>query len=312
MQTGSRIFVAGHRGLLGAAVSRRLQADGHTGLVTRSHGELELCDPAAVRDFFGEQAIAYVFLCAARVGGILANKTYPAEFIDHNLRIQANVIDAAWRAGVKKLLFPTSSCVYPEHAAQPIAEAAYMTGPLEPNIAPYAVAKIAGIEMCHAYRRQHGFEAVSLVPCNLYGPGDNFDPQNSHALAGMILKFHAAKRDGLPRVTLWGSGAPYREYLHCDDLADAMVFLMHRYDGPEIINVGAGRDIRIRDLAQLVAAAVGYEGAIAWDSTKPDGTPRKLLDVTRLNNLVWHPRHALADGIRETYAWYLANAAEQG
>lgn len=312
MRKESRIFVAGHRGLLGAAVLRRLEADGHAALVTRSHGELDLCDPAAVRDFFGDQAIEYVFLCAARVGGILANKTYPADFIDQNLRIQGNVIDAAWRARVKKLLFPTSSCVYPEHAAQPIAESAYMTGPLEPNIAAYAVAKIAGIEMCRAYRRQHGFAAVALVPCNLYGPGDNFDPENSHALAGMILKFHAARRDGAARVTLWGSGAPYREYLHCDDLADAMVFLMHRYDRPEIINVGAGRDIRIRDLAQLVAAAVGYEGAIAWDSTKPDGTPRKLLDVTRLTALGWHPRRALADGIRETYAWYLANLAEQG
>ena len=312
MQTDSRIFVAGHRGLLGAAVLRRLQADGHANLVTRSHAELDLCDPAEVREFFADQAIEHVFLCAARVGGILANKTYPADFIEQNLRIQSNVIDAAWRGGAKKLLFPTSSCVYPEHAAQPIAETAYMTGPLEPNIAPYAVAKIAGIEMCRAYRRQHGFEAVSLVPCNLYGPGDNFDPQNSHALAGMILKFHAAKRDALPRVTLWGSGAPYREYLHCDDLAEAMVFLMHRYDGTAIINVGAGRDIRIRDLAQLVATAVGYEGAIAWDTSKPDGTPRKLLDTTRLTELGWHPRHELADGIRETYAWYLAELAEQG
>jgi len=312
MQNDSRIFVAGHCGLLGAAVLRRLQADGHTGLVTRSHGELDLCDPAAVRKFFRDQAIDYVFLCAARVGGILANKTYPADFIEQNLRIQANVIDAAWRGGVKKLLFPTSSCVYPEHAAQPITEAAYMTGPLEPNIAPYAVAKIAGIEMCRAYRRQHGFDAVSLVPCNLYGPGDNFDPQNSHALAGMILKFHAAKRDRLSKVTLWGSGAPYREYLHCDDLADAMVFLVHRYDDAEIINVGAGRDIRIRELAQLVAAAVGYQGEIAWDTTKPDGTLRKRLDVTRLTALGWHPRRALADGIRETYAWYLTNVVEKG
>ncbi len=311
MEKESRIFVAGHRGLVGAAVVRRLEADGHAGLVLRTHGELDLCDRAAVDGFFRDQAIEHVFLCAARVGGILANQTYPAEFIHDNLRIQSNVIDAAWRAGVKKLMFPTSSCVYPEHAAQPIAETAYMTGPLEPNVAPYAVAKIAGIEMCRAYRRQYGFNAVGIVPCNLYGPGDNFDPEGSHALAGMMRKLHAAKRRGCERVTLWGSGAPYREYLHCDDLADAMVFLMHHYDEPDILNVGAGHDLRIRELAGLVAEAVGFEGEIAWDTGKPDGAERKLLDVGRLERLGWRPRREMRDGIRETYAWYLETVADR-
>jgi GDP-L-fucose synthase len=311
METDARIFVAGHRGLVGGAVVRRLAAAGYDNLVTRTHDALDLADRPAVERFFAGQEIDYVFLCAARVGGILANKTRPAEFIRENLLIQVNVIDAARRHGVKKLLFPASSCVYPEHAPQPIAETQFLTGPLEPNVAAYGVAKIAGIEMCRAYRRQYGFDAIACVPCNLYGPGDNFDPTHSHALAGMMLKFHGAKERGEPRVTLWGSGAPYREFLHCDDLADAMLFLMDHYDSDQIVNVGAGRDIRIRDLAELVREAVGYEGEVAWDASKPDGTPRKLFDVSRLSALGWRPRRELRQGIRETYGWYLANRADR-
>jgi GDP-L-fucose synthase len=311
METDARIFVAGHRGLVGGAVMRRLAAGGYGNLVTRTHGELDLTDRDAVERFFAAAAIDYVFLCAARVGGILANRTQPAEFIRDNLQIQVNVIDAAWRHGVKKLLFPASSCVYPRDAAQPIAETQLLTGPLEPNVAAYGIAKIAGIEMCRAYRRQHGFHAVACVPCNLYGPGDNFDPETSHALAGMMLKFHAAKHAGAPRVTLWGSGTPYREFLHCDDLADAMLFLMDHYDSDEIVNVGAGRDIRIRDLAELVREVVGYDGEIAWDRSKPDGAPRKLFDVSRLTALGWRPRRELRQGVREAYRWYLATRANR-
>jgi GDP-L-fucose synthase len=309
MERDARIFVAGHKGLVGGAVVRRLAAGGFENLVLRDHGALDLADPAAVEAFFADTAIDYVFLCAAKVGGILANKTYPADFIRENLRIQTNVIDGAWRHGVRKLLFPASSCVYPVDAHQPIAESAYLTGPLEPNVAAYGFAKIAGIETCRAYRRQHGFEAIACVPCNLYGPGDNFDPEGSHALAGMMLKLHAAKLRGDERVTLWGSGAPTREFLHCDDLAEALIFLMTRYDSDEIINVGAGSEVRIRDLAERVREAVGFEGRLEWDSSKPDGAPRKLFDVTRLSALGWRAGRDLGAGIRETYAWYLSQRA---
>jgi GDP-L-fucose synthase len=310
MEKDAKIFVAGHRGLVGGAVVRRLTAGGFENLVLRDHASLDLTDTAAVEAFFEGAGVDYVFLCAAKVGGILANKTRPADFIRENLRIQTNVIDAAWRHGVRKLLFPASSCVYPVDARQPTAESCYLTGPLEPNVAAYGFAKIAGIETCRAYRRQHGFEAITCVPCNLYGPGDNFDPEGSHALAGMMLKLHAAKVRGEDRVTLWGSGAPTREFLHCDDLADALVFLMARYDSDEIINVGAGRDVRIRDLAEMVRAAVGFEGRLEWDTDKPDGAPRKLFDVTRLSALGWRAGRDLGAGIRETYAWYLANCAK--
>ena len=312
METDARIFVAGHRGLVGSAVLRRLLAEGYGDLVTRPRTELDLRDKAAVDRFFGDAKISHVFLCAAKVGGILANRNAPADFIRENLQIQTNVIDAAARHGVRKLLFPASSCIYPQAASQPIDEGQYLMGPLEPNVAAYGFAKIAGIEMCRAYRKQGGFNAITCVPSNLYGPGDNFDPEGSHVLAGMINKFHHAKVRQLPAVTLWGSGAPYREFLHCDDLADAMLFLMRHYDDGEIINVGVGDDIRIRDLADLVRDAAGYDGAIEWDTTKPDGALRKLFDVGRLTALGWRPRIRFEDGLRQTYAWYVENFDKSG
>jgi GDP-L-fucose synthase len=303
------IFVAGHRGLVGAAVCRALAKHGFTNVVTRSREALDLRAAAAVEEFFAAQRPTYVILAAAKVGGILANSTYPADFLHENLAIQTNVIDAAFRHGVAKFCFLGSSCIYPRLAPQPIKEDSLLTGPLEPTNEWYAIAKIAGIKMCQAYAKQHGFNAISLMPTNLYGPGDNFDLATSHVLPALIRKFHEAKASRAGEVVVWGSGTPRRELLHVDDLADAVCFLMERYESSEIINVGVGADVTIAELADLVRKAVGFAGRIAFDRTKPDGTPRKLLDVERLSALGWRPTIRLEDGIRATYAWYVANAA---
>ncbi len=310
MDKTSKIYVAGHRGLVGSAILRRLQAEGYTNLVVRTRQELDLTNQAAVERFFAQERPEYVFLAAAKVGGILANATYPADFIRDNLLIQTHVIDAAYRHGAKKLLFLGSSCIYPKYAPQPMKEEHLLTGPLEPTNEAYAVAKIAGIKMAQAYRRQYGFNAISLMPTNLYGPGDNFDLQTSHVLPALIRKFHEAKERGDRPVVVWGTGKPRREFLHVDDLADAAVFLMQHYDEEQIINVGVGEDISIAELAALIKRIVGYEGKIVYDTSKPDGTPRKLLDVSRLFALGWRPKISLEEGIRQTYAWFLAHRAE--
>jgi GDP-L-fucose synthase len=304
--SGAKIYVAGHTGLVGSAIVRRLNADGLDNLVLRTQDDLDLTDQAAVEEFFATENTEIVFLAAAKVGGIHANNTYPAEFIRDNLAIQANVIHSAWKHGVKKLCFLGSSCIYPKHAPQPIHEDSLLTGPLEPTNEWYAIAKIAGIKMCQAYRRQYGFDAISLMPTNLYGPGDNFHPENSHVLPALIHRFHQARANGADKVTIWGTGTPRREFLYVDDLADAAVFLARHYSSEEIINVGTGEDITILDLAQLVAEIVGFEGEIDTDPTRPDGTSRKLLDVGRINNLGWHASTSLGQGIEQTYAWYVA------
>jgi GDP-L-fucose synthase len=305
-----RIYVAGHRGLVGSAVVRALEARGHTGLILRTHAELDLTDQSAVRKFFAGERPDAVILAAARVGGIRANDTQPATFIRDNLLIQDNVIDAAYRAGVAKLIFLGSSCIYPKLAPQPIREDSLLTGPLEPTNEWYAVAKIAGIKMCQAYRRQYGFRAISLMPTNLYGPGDNFDLETSHVLPALIRRFHQAKEDGAQSVTIWGTGNPRREFLHVDDLADAVLYLLHAYDDEHIVNVGCGEDLTIRELAGLVMSVVDYRGRLLFDSTKPDGTPRKLLDVSRLRELGWSSRITLRAGIESTYAWFKTHAAD--
>lgn len=306
-----RVFVAGARGLVGSAIVRRLQADGFEDVLVPDRKELDLTSQAQVDAFFEQRRPSHVFLAAAKVGGIQANNTYPADFIRDNLLIQSNVIDAAHRFGVRKLVFLGSSCIYPRLAPQPIREDSLLTGPLEPTNEWYAVAKIAGIKMCQAYRRQYGFDAISLMPTNLYGPGDNFDLQNSHVLPALIRKFHEAKRDGTPAVTIWGTGTPLREFLYVDDLADAALFLMRNYSDEAIINVGCGKDLSIGDLAHLVADTVGFHGALQFDTSKPDGTPRKLLDVSRLAALGWSAPTTLGDGLARTYAWYLAHEAQR-
>ena len=308
-QTAS-IFVAGHRGLAGSAIVRRLRQAGFDNLLLRTQDELDLTDAAAVEAFFARERPAYVFLAAARVGGIHANNTYPVDFLRDNLQIELNVIDAAHRHGAAKLLFLGSSCIYPKFAPQPMPEDCLLTGALEPTNEWYAVAKIAGIKLCQAYRRQYGFNAISLMPTNLYGPGDNFHLANSHVLPALIRKFHEAKAAGASEVVVWGSGTPRREFLHVDDLADACVFLMQHYDDERIVNVGVGEDVSILELAALVQRVVGFEGRIVLDPSKPDGTPRKLLDVSRLAALGWRARIGLADGIRETYQWFLAHVDE--
>jgi GDP-L-fucose synthase len=307
MEKTSKIFVAGHRGLVGSAICRRLRQDGYGNLILRTREELDLRDPAAVRSFFAAERPEYVFLAAARVGGILANSSRPAEFIYDNLAIQTNVIDDAYRSGVAKLQFLGSSCVYPKLAPQPIKEEYLLSGPLEPTNEWYALAKIAGIKMAQAYREQYGFQAISLMPTNLYGPGDNFDPESSHVLPALIRKFHEARLQQAEEVVIWGTGAPRREFLHVDDLAAAAVFLMLHYSQPEILNVGAGQEITIRELAEMIAGIVGYRGRLTFDRTKPDGTPRKLLDVTRLSALGWTPIIPLREGIAQTYEWYQTN-----
>jgi GDP-L-fucose synthase len=308
MDAHSRIFVAGHRGLAGGAIVRALQATGHENLLLRTHAQLDLTRQAAVDAFFEAETPEYVFLAAAKVGGIHANNAYPAEFIRDNLAIQTNVIHAAWRCGVRKLVFLGSSCIYPKLAPQPMPESCLLTGPLEPTNEWYAVAKIAGIKMCQAYRRQYGFDAISLMPTNLYGPGDNFDLENSHVLPALIRKFHEAKAAGASQVVMWGTGTPRREFLHVDDLGAAAVFLMQRYSGEEIVNVGVGEDVTIRELAEMISSMVGYQGQIVQDLSKPDGTPRKLMDVSRLRDLGWKAGIGLREGIEQTYCWFLAHA----
>lgn len=307
MEKNARIFVAGHRGLVGSAILRRLQSAGYDNLLLARREELDLRDQSAVDEWFAGQRPEYVFLAAAKVGGILANSTHPAEFLRDNIAIQTNVIDAAWRHGARKLVFLGSSCIYPKFAPQPIREDSLLTGPLEPTNEWYAIAKIAGIKMCQAYRAQYGFSAINLMPTNLYGPGDNFDLQNSHVLPALLRKFREAAANSSSEVVVWGSGSPRREFLHVDDLADATLFLMEHYDSPEIINVGTGEDLTIRDLAELVRRIAGYQGRIVWDSSKPDGTPRKLLDASRLHALGWKARIPLEQGLADTYEWYLSH-----
>jgi GDP-L-fucose synthase len=309
MNPDAQLFVAGHRGLVGSAVCRALRSRGFDNIVTRTHDELDLCDAAAVDAFFSVERPDYVILAAARVGGILANDSYPVEFLRDNLEIQTHVIDAAYRSKVKKLAFLGSSCIYPRMAPQPISEDSLMTGPLESTNEWYAIAKIAGIRLCQAYARQHQFNAISIMPTNLYGPGDNFDLTTSHVLPALLRKFHEAKQAGAKRVTVWGSGEPRREFLHVDDLADAVCFLMERYDSPEIINVGVGEDIRIADLAALIRDIVEFDGEIVFDKDKPDGTPRKLLDVSKIAATGWKAGIDLESGIRSTYRWYLSQLA---
>jgi len=302
MDLGARIHVAGHRGLVGAAVVRRLRAAGASDLVLRTHEELDLTDQRAVDAFYAEHRPTYVVLAAARVGGIHANDTYPGEFIRDNLAIQTNVIHSAWKHGARKLLFLGSSCIYPKLAPQPLREDALLTGPLEPTNEAYAIAKIAGLKMCQAYRRQYGFNAIVAMPTNLYGPGDNFHPQDSHVVPGLMRRFHEAVRTGAPEVVIWGSGTPLRELMHVDDLADALFVLMQRYDDGGMINVGSGQEISIADLARTIAGIAGYTGKLVFDPSQPDGTPRKLLDTTRLRAMGWSPSIDLARGLAQTYA----------
>lgn len=312
MDNRSRIFVAGHRGLVGSAIVRRLEREGHGELILASRGALDLRVETAVEEFFARERPEYVFLAAAKVGGILANSTRPAEFLRDNLAIQTNAIHAAWKHGTRKLVFLGSSCIYPKFAPQPIREDYLLTGELEPTNEAYAIAKIAGIKMCQAYRQQYGFSAVSLMPTNLYGPGDNFDLQSSHVLPALLRKFHEAAEAGAPEVTIWGTGTPRREFLHVDDLADAAVFLMKHYDSREIVNVGTGEDLSIAELAETIARITGYKGRLVFDSSKPDGTPRKLLDVSRLHGLGWKARIPLEEGIAGTYRAYLHGLAHAG
>ncbi|MGA2113485.1 MAG: GDP-L-fucose synthase [Bryobacteraceae bacterium] len=307
MEQTSKIFVAGHRGLVGSAICRRLEAGGFGNLLVRTHGEVDLSDARAAEALFSAEKPEYVFLAAARVGGILANSSRPVDFLRDNLLMETSVLDAAWRHGVKKVLCLGSSCIYPKFAPQPIREDSLLSGPLEPTNEWYAIAKIAGIKLAQAYHRQYGMEAISLMPTNLYGPGDNFDLQTSHVVPALLRKFHEAAESGAPEVTLWGSGSPRREFLHVDDLADAAVYLMERYSSPEIINVGVGEDLTILELAEMIGEITGFGGKLRFDSSKPDGTPRKLLDVSRLTALGWRARIPLREGIRQTYEWYKRN-----
>lgn len=306
MEKNAKIFVAGGQsGLVGTAIVRNLKSKGYTNIITKTRKELDLLDAIAVEHFFKEEQPEYVFLAAAKVGGIMANKTKKAEFIYDNLQVQNNVIHNAWKYKVKKLLFLGSSCIYPKLAPQPIKEEYFLTGPLEETNDAYAVAKIAGIKMCQSYHEQYGCNFISIMPTNLYGPNDNFDLQSSHVLPALIRKFHDAKINKEQFVTNWGTGKALREFLHVDDMADATVFLMENYNNPEIINVGTGKDITIKELAEIVKDIVGFNGEIKWDSTKPDGTPRKQLDVTKLFSLGWKPKIELKKGIEMTYKWFV-------
>ena len=305
MEKESKIYVAGHRGLVGSAILHNLQEEGYNNIVIRTHRELDLCNQQEVRAFFEKERPEYVFLAAAKVGGILANSTYPADFIYNNIAIQIYAIHNAYLYGVKKLLFLGSSCIYPKFAPQPMKEEYLLTGILEPTNEPYAIAKISGIKMCQAYNRQYGTNFISVMPTNLYGPGDNFDLETSHVLSALIRKFHEAKLSGQP-VTVWGTGTPRREFLYVNDLAEACVFLMNCYDGEDIINIGTGLDISIKELAGFISEVIGYRGEIIFDTGKPDGMQRKLLDVTRINSLGWKAKTDLREGIEKTYKWYLS------
>lgn len=322
MTPDSKIYIAGHRGLVGSALVRKLGGLGYGSLLVRSHAELDLIDQAQVEAFFAREKPEYVFLAAAKVGGILANNTYPAEFIYQNLMIQSNIIHAAWRNGVKRLMFLGSSCIYPKLAPQPMAENSLLTGPLEPTNRPYALAKIAGIEQCWSYNRQYGTQYLAVMPTNLYGPGDNYHPHNSHVIPALIRKFHEGKAQGAKAVTVWGTGTPRREFLYSDDMADACVYLMNLPDAefakllgsdetlsgkfePPLVNIGVGTDVTIAELAQLVKETVGYSGEIQFDTSKPDGTPRKLMDVGLLNGMGWHSRTSLKVGLAQAYQDFL-------
>jgi GDP-L-fucose synthase len=298
------IFIAGHRGLAGSAILRELQRAGYSDLITRSRAEVDLSDRTGVRRLFEQVRPGVVVVAAARVGGIKANHDFPVDFLLENLKIQNNLIEAAHDFGARKLLFLGSSCIYPKFAPQPIPESALLTGALEPTNEAYAIAKIAGIKLCQAYARQHGANFISAMPTNLYGPGDNFDLQNSHVLPALLRKVHEAKATGAREVVVWGTGTPRREFLHVDDLAGACRFLLENYDSPEVVNVGCGEDVSIRELAETICDVVGFKGELVFDTTKPDGTPRKLLEVSRLRNLGWAPRISLREGIAETYRWY--------
>jgi GDP-L-fucose synthase len=310
MEKESKIYIAGHRGMVGSALVRKLEAEGFRNLVTRTSKELDLRNQAAVADFFKEEKPDYVFLAAAKVGGIVANNTYRADFLYENLAIQNNIIHSAYLEGVKKLMFLGSSCIYPKLAPQPLKEEYLLTGLLEPTNEPYAIAKIAGIKMCDAYRDQYGCNFISVMPTNLYGPNDNYDLKNSHVLPALIRKFHEAKEGGAKEVTVWGTGAPKREFLHADDLADACFFLMQEYDEPGLVNIGVGDDVSIADLAKMVKEIVGFEGALVFDTSKPDGTPRKLMDVSKLNALGWKAKTSLRDGITTVYKQEFSLAAQ--
>ncbi len=319
MNKGDKIYVAGHRGLAGSALTRKLDASGYSNLVTRTHAELELTDLAAVKEFFARERPDYVFLAAAKVGGIHANNTFPADFVFQNLAIQNNVIHQAWAAGVKRLLFLGSSCIYPRDCPQPMREEYLLTGPLEPTNRPYAIAKIAGVELCWALNRQHGTRFIAAMPTNLYGPADNYDLQNSHVLPALIRKAHEAKVRGEAQLTVWGTGTPRREFLYSEDMADACILLMQLPDAkfdalinppgtnmqPPLINIGCGNDLTVRELAETIARVVGFKGELRFDASKPDGTPRKLLDVSRMEKLGWRPKVSLADGVALAYKDYL-------
>lgn len=307
MEKISRIYVAGHRGLVGSALVRCLQAHGFENLVVRSHQQLDLTSKQEVDEFFAAEHPEYVFLAAARVGGILANSSYPAEFIHDNLAVQLNVIDGAWRFGVRKLLFLGSSCIYPKFAPQPIKEEYLLSGELEPTNEWYAIAKIAGIKLCQAYRAQYGLNAISLMPTNLYGPGDNYNPQTSHVVPALMRKIYQAREEGRREVVIWGTGSARREFLHVDDLASAALFLMQEYDEAEIINVGTGEDVTIAEVADLIGRIAGYQGRFVFDTSKPDGTPRKLLDVSRLHALGWRHSISLEAGLEQSYRWFVEN-----
>jgi GDP-L-fucose synthase len=308
MQKSDKIFIAGHGGMVGSAITRALEARGFSKLVKRSRAELDLAVARAVADFFREEKPEIVIFAAAKVGGIKANNDFPVEFLIDNLRIQTNVISAAYENGARKLLFLGSSCIYPKHAPQPIRESALLTGPLEPTNDAYAIAKIAGVKLCQAYAREYGANFIAAMPTNLYGPNDNFDLETSHVLAALLRKAHEAKTKRARELVVWGTGTPRREFLHVDDCAAACLFLLEKYDSPEIVNVGCGEDISIRELAEVICDVVGFDGELTWDKTKPDGTPRKLLDVSKLRSLGWTPTIPLRAGIARTYDWFLKNS----
>jgi len=310
MQKSEKIFVAGHRGMVGSALIRALEAAGFSKLLKRDRSELDLGDSAAVSKFFAKEKPEVVIFAAAKVGGIKANNDQPVEFLLENLRVQNSVIAAAHENGARKLLFLGSSCIYPKLAPQPIPESALLSGPLEPTNEAYAIAKIAGVKLCQAFSREYGANFVSAMPTNLYGPNDNFDLETSHVLAALLRKAFEAKKSSARELVVWGTGTPHREFLHVDDCASACLFLLEKYDSPEIVNVGCGEDISIRELAELVCEVVGFDGELSWDKTKPDGTPRKLLDVSKLRGLGWTPTIPLRDGIAQTYDWFLKNVAK--